>query len=70
MIAEGVETSAQLATLCALGCDEMQGWLYSRALSAAAFEALAAGHEDNAWRAQTAPDAGATLSESADPETY
>ncbi len=70
VIAEGVETSAQLAILRALGCDEMQGWLYSRALSASAFEALAVGHEDKAWRAQTEPDAGATLHESADPETY
>ncbi len=49
VIAEGVETSTQLAILCTLGCDEMQGWLYSRALSAQAFEALAAEHRDEEW---------------------
>ena len=50
VIAEGVETNAQRAILCALGCDEMQGWLYSRALSARAFESLAREHRDEEWR--------------------
>lgn len=50
VIAEGVETSDQLAVLCSLGCDEMQGWLYSRALSARAFEAMIAEHRDEEWR--------------------
>ena len=49
VIAEGVETSTQLAILCSLDCDEMQGWLYSRALTALAFEAMAAGHRDDDW---------------------
>ncbi|MEO0317466.1 MAG: hypothetical protein RL404_1143 [Pseudomonadota bacterium] len=50
VIAEGVETSAQLAMLCALGCDEMQGWLYSQALPAVDFDAVAREHRDEDWR--------------------
>jgi EAL domain-containing protein (putative c-di-GMP-specific phosphodiesterase class I) len=37
-IAEGVETEAQLALLQQLGCDEIQGYWYARALDAAMFE--------------------------------
>jgi diguanylate cyclase len=39
VVAEGVETQAQLATLRELGCDEYQGHLAAAALTAAAFEA-------------------------------
>ena len=40
VIAEGVETEAQLRLLCAHDCDEMQGFFFSRPLPAEAFEAL------------------------------
>jgi len=38
--AEGVETEAQLARLCALGCDEWQGHHFSASVDAAGFERL------------------------------
>ncbi len=56
VIAEGVETPAQLAILRALGCDEIQGWLYSRALSARAFEGIAREHHNQDWQATVLPE--------------
>jgi len=38
-VAEGIETSEQMAFLSAHPCDEVQGFLFSEALSAADFEA-------------------------------
>ncbi len=40
VIAEGVETTEQLAFLRSHGCDQMQGYLFSRPLDAAAFAQL------------------------------
>lgn len=40
MVAEGVETAAQLACLQQLNCDSYQGYLYSKPLPAARFVAL------------------------------
>ncbi|HET9714466.1 MAG TPA: EAL domain-containing protein, partial [Pyrinomonadaceae bacterium] len=40
VIAEGVETKEQLQYLSALECDVVQGFLFSKALSAKAFEEL------------------------------
>jgi len=40
VIAEGVETSDQLAFLRQLGCEEMQGYLFSPPLKSEAFETL------------------------------
>lgn len=40
VIAEGVETQEQLQYLSSLGCDVVQGFLFSKSLTAAAFEEL------------------------------
>ncbi|MBC8137251.1 MAG: EAL domain-containing protein [Fibrella sp.] len=40
VIAEGVETEDQRATLCALGCDAMQGFLISQAIAAREIDLL------------------------------
>ena len=40
VVAEGVETEAQLAQLTALGCRRAQGYLYSKPLSPEDAEAL------------------------------
>ena len=40
VVAEGVETASQLAFLKAVGCDEYQGYHFSRPLPAAGFEEL------------------------------
>ena len=45
-VAEGIETEAQRAHLTALGCEAGQGYLWSRPVPAAEFEALC-----RAWRA-------------------
>ncbi|UGQ48010.1 bifunctional diguanylate cyclase/phosphodiesterase [Massilia endophytica] len=48
VIAEGVETAAQLAFLRRHACDEMQGYLFSRPLAAADLQAML--EEENAER--------------------
>ena len=40
VIAEGVETQGQLDVLLAMGCDQAQGFLFSRAVPATAFPQL------------------------------
>jgi len=42
VVAEGVETAGQLALLADLGCDMVQGWLFSSAVPAEAFATLLA----------------------------
>jgi predicted signal transduction protein with EAL and GGDEF domain/FixJ family two-component response regulator len=46
VVAEGVETSAQLAFLRSRRCDEYQGWLTSKAVDADAFTKLVAEHDE------------------------
>jgi diguanylate cyclase (GGDEF)-like protein len=45
VVAEGVETQAQLTLLQAMRCDEYQGFLHSRAVEAAEFAELLGQHE-------------------------
>ncbi|MHB1041177.1 MAG: EAL domain-containing protein, partial [Desulfobacteria bacterium] len=40
VIAEGVETTEQMAFLCEQGCDEVQGFLFSRAVPPREFAEL------------------------------
>lgn len=53
VVAEGVETPEQRRFLLDNGCDEFQGWLLSRPLSARAFEAW--------WRQQLLLASGAPV---------
>ena len=49
-IAEGVETEAQLAFLRKQGCNEVQGYYFSKPLPADAFEAFVRARYPAAWR--------------------
>ncbi len=51
VVAEGVETAEQVACLQKLGCDQFQGFYFSRPVTAAAFEELmrGAGDADGRW---------------------
>jgi diguanylate cyclase (GGDEF)-like protein len=53
VVAEGVETTAQLDFLKRLGCDQYQGFHFSAALSAADFESLMRGAAQRADVAET-----------------
>jgi EAL domain-containing protein (putative c-di-GMP-specific phosphodiesterase class I) len=50
VVAEGVETEDQLAVLREMGCDACQGFLFSPAVRAAAFEKLLLADLDPAER--------------------
>jgi EAL domain-containing protein (putative c-di-GMP-specific phosphodiesterase class I) len=49
VVAEGVETSAQLATLCGFSCGFAQGFLISRPLPLGELSALLAARASNLW---------------------
>jgi EAL domain-containing protein (putative c-di-GMP-specific phosphodiesterase class I) len=40
LVAEGIETEAQAEVLRSMGCDELQGYLFSRPVPTDAFELL------------------------------
>jgi EAL domain-containing protein (putative c-di-GMP-specific phosphodiesterase class I) len=44
--AEGVETEAQADMVRAAGCDQIQGWLYYKAMTAQAVETLLASQDE------------------------
>jgi EAL domain-containing protein (putative c-di-GMP-specific phosphodiesterase class I) len=50
--AEGVESTAQRETLLSQGCDEAQGHLFSRALSAEEAAALLGTQDEHAARSE------------------
>ncbi len=56
LVAEGVETHRQLDFLVSEGCDEIQGWLYAKAVDAEAIPSLVAAIEKSGAR----PSATAT----------
>jgi sensor c-di-GMP phosphodiesterase-like protein len=53
VVAEGVETESVAGQLCELGCDEAQGYLFSRPLGPADFRRWAADSAAGAARAGT-----------------
>ncbi len=58
VVAEGVETEEQLRYVTELGCDEMQGYLFSRAVPAADFSRLLAGGRYGERGVSRSADAG------------
>jgi EAL domain-containing protein (putative c-di-GMP-specific phosphodiesterase class I) len=49
--AEGVETKQQLETVCRLGCTQMQGYLFSRAIAATELKQLLLSHREKTFAA-------------------
>jgi EAL domain-containing protein (putative c-di-GMP-specific phosphodiesterase class I) len=58
VVAEGLETPADLQALTDLGCRRAQGYLLSRPKTATDLEPLFGGLDLSAFRAQAAPAAG------------
>ncbi len=58
VVAEGVETEEQLRYVTELGCDEMQGYLFSRAVPAEDFSRLLVGARYGERGVSRSPDAG------------
>ena len=58
LVAEGVETEQQATLLKAMGCDELQGFLYGRAVGPEEFGQRAAGRRSDSVSMPTLPMAG------------
>ncbi len=58
VVAEGVETPSQMHLLRAQGCDQIQGWLHSRAMSPQEFEALLRDYDGAGWIAEMMAKSG------------
>ncbi len=56
VVAEGVETASQLQQLRRQGCDQIQGWLHSRAISPQEFDRLLSEYNARAWMAAMSTD--------------
>ncbi len=52
VVAEGVETAAQLRVLREQGCDQIQGWLHSKAMSAHEFLGMLRHYEPSSWMSE------------------
>ncbi len=50
VVAEGVELPSQLEALREQGCDEIQGWLHSRAMPPGELSDMLRNHSGDAWR--------------------
>lgn len=53
VVAEGVETAQQLQVLREQGCDQIQGWLHSKAMEAQALAASLRSYDPAAWLVNT-----------------
>jgi EAL domain-containing protein (putative c-di-GMP-specific phosphodiesterase class I) len=49
VVAEGVETAGQLRALREQRCDQIQGWLHSKAMSAEAFLGMLRQYDPASW---------------------
>lgn len=61
VVAEGVETLAQWLQLRDQGCDQIQGWLHSQAMTAAAFDQLLLDYDAARWIASLTSKPGLQL---------
>lgn len=52
VVAEGVETPTQLKVLREQGCDQIQGWLHSKPMSAEEFAGMLQRYDPSMWMAQ------------------
>jgi predicted signal transduction protein with EAL and GGDEF domain len=69
VVAEGIETEAEMQAMQKVGCTHLQGWLFAKALPAERIEAMVALGRLSAIRGDQAVSAGAQEAAEAGPET-